>query len=524
MESNAVDQKLQPPASDSRSASPVTGTEEVETREPSLFEFDPFEVGEWAVEPERFRLHRDGRQHILEPQVMAVLIYLAHHAGRTVPRRELLDKVWQGRAVVDAVLTRAVSLLRQCLGDEAQAPRYIETVPRRGYRLLADVHWAGSTRGSAADPPEAAPESARPVTVAQASWRRIAIVSGVVSLLLATGLFWQLWRSGSVAPTVPAGLENEQEVMRGRYLLSRRTPAQLLQALACFDAVLQRDQESGAAWSGRADSLVLLAAYSQLPPRQALVRAREAAEAALRHAPDLAHAHASQALVRLDLEWNPEAAAELLRQAVQLEPESAQIWHWLGETLSILGRHDAAIEAGRRAHELYPHLPVYAAALAQRHNHAGRWHEALDWLDRAEALSAEFAWLYRERAFAHERLGALVAAAAARQREMELRRLDADRLGRLREQLRQEGLRGFWRWQLETLQADRAAGEVVAAAHLAEAYAGAGELEAARRELGRAMGESAQVLLLLAHSPAFDPLRDERQWQLSGPVVVEAQR
>ena len=99
----------------------------------------PFRVGGWDVYPNLDRIvSTDGELHV-EPRVMDVLVYLAEHPQQVLPRSVIIDAVWPELYVADAVLTRAIAVLRKALGDEARAPRYIETIPKRGYRLIADV-------------------------------------------------------------------------------------------------------------------------------------------------------------------------------------------------------------------------------------------------------------------------------------------------------------------------------------------------------------------------------------------------
>jgi class 3 adenylate cyclase/DNA-binding winged helix-turn-helix (wHTH) protein/tetratricopeptide (TPR) repeat protein len=76
---------------------------------------------------------------VLTPKAFAVLHYLVTHPDRLVTKDELLDAVWPETAVSDAVVRVAIGALRKMLADPAQAPRYIATVPRRGYRFLAPV-------------------------------------------------------------------------------------------------------------------------------------------------------------------------------------------------------------------------------------------------------------------------------------------------------------------------------------------------------------------------------------------------
>lgn len=99
-----------------------------------------FRLGAWRVLRDQNRLEcqtpEGVRSERLEPKAMDVLCLLAEHAGQTVTREQLLDRVWQRRLVMEGTLSRVVLALRNGLGDDARAPTYIETVPKRGYRLL----------------------------------------------------------------------------------------------------------------------------------------------------------------------------------------------------------------------------------------------------------------------------------------------------------------------------------------------------------------------------------------------------
>src|SRR5437868_6618630 len=71
--------------------------------------------------------------------MMGVLVCLAEHTGEVVPKEKLLQAVWPDTFVCDDVLKRSVSELRHVFGDDAQDPQIIETVPKKGYRLVVDV-------------------------------------------------------------------------------------------------------------------------------------------------------------------------------------------------------------------------------------------------------------------------------------------------------------------------------------------------------------------------------------------------
>lgn len=104
---------------------------------------EPFRVGDWEVWPLEGELKRQGKQKSLEPRVMQLLVYLAEHAGVVVSADQLLIDVWKGPFYGDNPVYKCVALLRRALGDDASAPRYVETLRKRGYRLIAEVSGVG---------------------------------------------------------------------------------------------------------------------------------------------------------------------------------------------------------------------------------------------------------------------------------------------------------------------------------------------------------------------------------------------
>jgi DNA-binding winged helix-turn-helix (wHTH) protein len=98
-----------------------------------------FSVGEWTVEPSLGRLSRQGTVVRLRPQLMDVLVCLAAGNGRTVMKESVYETVWSRRFVTESSLPRAVAELRHALGDDARQPRIIETINKRGYRIIVPI-------------------------------------------------------------------------------------------------------------------------------------------------------------------------------------------------------------------------------------------------------------------------------------------------------------------------------------------------------------------------------------------------
>lgn len=183
-----------------------------------------FCVGDWHVDPVLHRVRRGGETADLEPKVMHVLRLLAEHSGAVVPRDRFFEEVWSDTVVTDHVLTRAVSELRQVFGDSFRDPRYIETIPKTGYRLVAPVTRPSSappdgerpTSGDAlpaapvvaawtARPRRAADANAAASTVVHAQGVGLAFVGGVIAFAVFVAVSTLAWHRlvGGETPPVP---------------------------------------------------------------------------------------------------------------------------------------------------------------------------------------------------------------------------------------------------------------------------------------------------------------------------------
>jgi Tol biopolymer transport system component/DNA-binding winged helix-turn-helix (wHTH) protein len=143
-------------------------------------------VGEHVVDIDTLRLltRTDGTR--LTPKAAAVLLQLVRAAGRTLSRDELLNEVWKGTCPTPDVLTQAVKDLRRALGDDLNAPRYVETLPRLGYRLVASARFVDHF--DAEHPPSTTEELVTPAdalvgTVVGVLNKRRVLLSTLVALL-----------------------------------------------------------------------------------------------------------------------------------------------------------------------------------------------------------------------------------------------------------------------------------------------------------------------------------------------------
>ncbi|MCW8984274.1 MAG: winged helix-turn-helix domain-containing protein [Thermoanaerobaculales bacterium] len=95
-----------------------------------------FLLGECIVQPSQNKILIGNWVKRLEPRCMDLLVFFARHPLEVHPRERLIDEIWHVKAVATTTLTHAIAQIRQALGDDARRPRYIETIHRRGYRLV----------------------------------------------------------------------------------------------------------------------------------------------------------------------------------------------------------------------------------------------------------------------------------------------------------------------------------------------------------------------------------------------------
>jgi DNA-binding winged helix-turn-helix (wHTH) protein len=125
------------------------------------FTFDGF-----VLDPDDRRLSRAGQPVELSSRYLDALALLLRERGKLVTKDRFMDEVWQGIPVTDEALTQCIRTLRRQLGDDAARPRFIETVPKHGYRFIAEVEWSG----------EAPALHARPV--GRFDWPKFVLVGG----------------------------------------------------------------------------------------------------------------------------------------------------------------------------------------------------------------------------------------------------------------------------------------------------------------------------------------------------------
>lgn len=171
-----------------------------------------FVLGEWEILPSRGICRKDGGEIRPEPLAMRVLLSLAQRDGELVTRDDLIQDAWDGRPTADDPINRAIAQVRKLLGDTQKPPEYIETLHRRGYRLIKPVEALASS-----DPATDADNAPAEFKTSRRTWKTIALL--LLALVVLTAGLWAFKRvpADSIA-VVP--FENLSGVASDDYIVS----------------------------------------------------------------------------------------------------------------------------------------------------------------------------------------------------------------------------------------------------------------------------------------------------------------
>jgi len=195
-------------------------------------------------------------------------------------------------------------------------------------------------------------------------------------------------QAGDVPLAAPAGnLEAYTRYQEGLYFFNQhQVPDSYWKAIERYHEAIRVDPTMARAYAGMADAYAYLAENFAVWPKEVFPKAEEAAEKAVALDDNLAEGHTSRGIVKLDYEWDQDGARREFRRALQLDPGSGWVHHWVAHSLEAQGKLDEAMKEMRAALALDPlSIPIHWD-IANELLSAGRIDEAAQFLDRAEEL------------------------------------------------------------------------------------------------------------------------------------------
>jgi DNA-binding winged helix-turn-helix (wHTH) protein/Tfp pilus assembly protein PilF len=333
-------------------------------------------------------LRKHGVRVRLPGQPFCILSMLLEKPGEVVTREEMQQRLWTADTFVDFEhsLNSAIKKLRAALGDTPENSRYVETIPRVGYRFIAPVEEVSPT---ALPPVEVAVVTDRSGvltgTVNEAGKRRWQAFLGISIVLIAVpGAYfaWSRLRSrpqpqskiaseirGDVRGHESIGANNQLALspksgeahdlyLKGMYFWNQRTIPGFHQAIEYFQKATTVDPDYAPAYAGLANSYTLLTGYASVSATHYMPQARAAALRSVELDEGLPEAHTALALIVQNQDWDWQTSEKEYRRAIELNPNYATAHHWYAEHLMWLGRFDEALRESERARQLDPLSPI----------------------------------------------------------------------------------------------------------------------------------------------------------------------
>jgi DNA-binding winged helix-turn-helix (wHTH) protein/Tfp pilus assembly protein PilF len=328
-----------------------------------------FCFGQFEADIESGELFQSGKKVHLQAKPFSLLATLLEYHGEVVTRESLSSQLWPDTFVqADQGLNAAVRKVRRALRDDAENPKYIETLGSRGYRFIHPVTGDEDQRSSTSN---WNPANARAV------------------------------RNEGPAPSAITDVRNEQtpeDYLCGRYFLELQTRDSLKNALEYFQASTASYPQFALGYCGLADAYLSEGMSELLLPRKAWELAREPAIRALELNLNLADAYLPLAMTQLCMEHDWAAAKESLDRALSLNPDLCYVYFWYSFFLGAQGDTSVSLEMAERAKRLSPLSLPMNSALSFAAFFAGDFDRAVTTANHILKLDDRFP-------FAHEALG-----------------------------------------------------------------------------------------------------------------------
>jgi DNA-binding winged helix-turn-helix (wHTH) protein/Tfp pilus assembly protein PilF len=531
-----------------------------------------YEFGPFRIDVANRLLLRGGEPLPLAPKAVDTLRVLVEHGGDVLRKDDLMKLVWPDHIVEESNLTQNIYLLRKTLGKEPNGRKYIETLPRRGYRFVGEVRssqnsklnlvalagahgatetqregdgeksrpgdngFAGaSSRQTAAPPPQLnIYTTASSLPLGRGRLRALVLPGLGATLILITTLFYLVFSGRPKPPETMArkldsaeqrpmtgelieNAEAYQAYTRGRYYWSKQSAPALEEAIKYFERALRYDPNYALAYAGLSDAYSVLGShYDTLEQNQsdALPRAKEAALRALKLDERLAESHTALGVVKQRFDWDWSGAESEFKRAIELNPNYAYAHQAYALHLAARGHLDAATTEIRRALSLDSQSLSVNRDLGRILCFARDYEQAIEQfhlalkIDLFEPLSIP---LRRLLAWTYEYNGMPERAVAEFVEILRLQKTSPERLDALRQAYEAGGMKGYWLKWLE-LQRERIRRRQLSPFYLAQIYAVTGAKGRAFAYLQKAYEDRSLGVAALRYDPSFDDLRADQRY------------
>jgi TolB-like protein/Tfp pilus assembly protein PilF len=299
--------------------------------------------------------------------------------------------------------------------------------------------------------------------------------------------------------------------LKGRYHWNKRTEGEVNKGIKYFEQAIKEDPNYAEAYSGLADSYILLGYFGALRPEEAYRRAKEAAHEALKRNDTLAEAHVSLAYAKYAYDWDWPGAEREFKRGIELNPSYATAHHWYAWYLTTMGRHDEAIAVIKRAEDLDPLSLIIHVGVGWLFYYARQYEHAIAQYLKTLEMDANFVLAHCGLALAYQQKGWHKEAIAELQEAVTLSNRRPFTLALFGHAHAVTGNRREAQAVLEELK-ELSKQMYVPAFYIAAIYTGLEEPYQAFQSLERAYEERSEHLVYLRVDPMFDALRSDPRY------------
>jgi DNA-binding winged helix-turn-helix (wHTH) protein/Tfp pilus assembly protein PilF len=426
-----------------------------------------YRFGDFTLDVTERRLSRGSAPVHLAPKAHDVLVELVRDAGHLVTKHDLLARIWPEAFVEEGILTVHISGLRKALGEANGATTYIETVPRAGYRFVADVTKApAGDRDAAAEPPHP--------------------------------------------------LEASELVGHGRTHLLTASYFELPKAVSAFQRAIAIDPTYAAAHAGLALARCAQASLRAMPHLEAYADAKASALRALAMDDTSADAQVALGEVLFVSEWDWHAAERSFRRALDLSPHHIEALLHYGALLEALGDLDRGLRLKQQALERDPCSAYVLTQIAGAFWNRRRYDDVIDWTTKALERNPRHLFARELLAGAHFMKNDFAAFADENIRQAQAFGAPAETLAAVRQSCdaiarahERGGRAAVIRFMLEQMPSTASP---AASLRLATLYGELGDMDLAFDHLDRALDSRDPALVHLAVAPQWDGLRSDSRF------------
>ena len=305
--------------------------------------------------------------------------------------------------------------------------------------------------------------------------------------------------------------EAYQLYLQGLFYWNKGAAADFKTASDFFTQAVQKDPRYALAYAGLADTYSLMGNYGYLSSSEAWPKAQAAAMQALGIDSTLPEAHTSLGVVKEHFEWDWPGAERELRRAIELNPNSANAHHWLGEYLTNMGQFEEGLRETRKAQEIDPLSRLINTTIGWQLYLAGQNDQAIEQLRKALDIDPKFAPARRLLEGVYAQMGRYKEAVAEREKMLSLYG-GSELVASVEEDFSKSGYRGVLQSWVEGLTEVSKHGHV-SSYSIGEAHMRMGEKEKAIKWLQQAYDEHDTELVSLAVEPEFNPIRSDPRFQ-----------